>query len=102
SRRRHTRFSRDWSSDVCSSDLMNGTSFFYAHTDQWRYESLKISEILSPTAPHADWSGAMIDFNVRAERMGWLPSAPQIESNPLEIGRRRVGKEYRVRSCTSK
>src|SRR5690606_18402558 len=26
SRRRHTRFSRDWSSDVCSSDLTNGTS----------------------------------------------------------------------------
>src|SRR5690606_39610934 len=25
SRRRHTRFSRDWSSDVCSSDLMIGS-----------------------------------------------------------------------------
>src|SRR5690606_40278216 len=25
SRRRHTRFSRDWSSDVCSSDLVAGT-----------------------------------------------------------------------------
>src|SRR5207302_2902262 len=25
SRRRHTRFSRDWSSDVCSSDLIYGT-----------------------------------------------------------------------------
>src|SRR5690606_41205846 len=25
SRRRHTRFSRDWSSDVCSSDLRKGT-----------------------------------------------------------------------------
>src|SRR5690606_40931613 len=25
SRRRHTRFSRDWSSDVCSSDLLNIT-----------------------------------------------------------------------------
>src|SRR5690606_40393202 len=24
SRRRHTRFSRDWSSDVCSSDLIQG------------------------------------------------------------------------------
>src|SRR5690606_40710227 len=24
SRRRHTRFSRDWSSDVCSSDLLHG------------------------------------------------------------------------------
>src|SRR5690606_39913898 len=28
SRRRHTRFSRDWSSDVCSSDLFRGD--FYA------------------------------------------------------------------------
>src|SRR5690606_39716555 len=26
SRRRHTRFSRDWSSDVCSSDLQIGTA----------------------------------------------------------------------------
>src|SRR5690606_41099498 len=26
SRRRHTRFSRDWSSDVCSSDLKNDRS----------------------------------------------------------------------------
>src|SRR5436309_8837461 len=29
SRRRHTRFSRDWSSDVCSSDLSHHTS------DEW-------------------------------------------------------------------
>src|SRR5690606_40253429 len=27
SRRRHTRFSRDWSSDVCSSDLSGGAGF---------------------------------------------------------------------------
>src|SRR3546814_8689925 len=27
----------------------------------------------------------LIDFNIRAERMGWLPSSPQLESNPLEI-----------------
>src|SRR5690606_39336771 len=26
SRRRHTRFSRDWSSDVCSSDLVKGSA----------------------------------------------------------------------------
>jgi nitrate reductase / nitrite oxidoreductase, alpha subunit len=37
---------------------MNGTSFFYAHTDQWRYETLKMSEILSPLAPEGDWSGS--------------------------------------------
>jgi nitrate reductase alpha subunit len=63
----------------------NSTSFFYAHTDQWRYEALDINEILSPTAPPGPWDGAIIDYNVRAERMGWLPSAPQLEINPLTI-----------------
>jgi nitrate reductase alpha subunit len=63
----------------------NSTSFWYAHTDQWRYETLDVNEILSPTAPEGTWSGSMIDYNVRAERMGWLPSAPQLETNPLEL-----------------
>ena len=66
----------------------NSTSFFYAHTDQWRYETLNVAEILSPTAPEGDWSGALIDYNVRAERMGWLPSAPQLKQNPLTIAAR--------------
>jgi nitrate reductase alpha subunit len=30
---------------------------------------------------------ALIDFNAKAERMGWLPSAPQLESNPLSVGK---------------
>ena len=63
----------------------NSTSAFYAHTDQWRYETLEVSDILSPTAPEGPWDGSLIDYNVRAERMGWLPSAPQLEANPLEI-----------------
>ncbi len=66
---------------------MNGTSFFYNHTSQWRYEKLDISEILSPMADASQWGGSMIDYNVRAERMGWLPSAPQLNRNPLDIGR---------------
>ncbi|MGE5148089.1 MAG: nitrate reductase subunit alpha [Candidatus Eiseniibacteriota bacterium] len=66
---------------------MNSTSFWYAHTDQWRYETLDVSEILSPTAPEGPWDGALIDYNVRAERMGWLPSAPQLESNPLGVAK---------------
>ncbi len=63
---------------------MNSTSFFYAHTDQWRYESLGIKEILSPLADKSI-EGSLIDFNVRAERMGWLPSAPQFDINPLKV-----------------
>ena len=66
----------------------NSTSFFYAHTDQWRYEALSVLEILSPTAPEGDWSGSLIDYNVRAERMGWLPSTPQLKQNPLSIAAR--------------
>jgi nitrate reductase alpha subunit len=31
----------------------------------------------------------LIDYNVRAERMGWLPSAPQLKTNPLDHGARR-------------
>jgi nitrate reductase alpha subunit len=76
---------------------MNSTSFFYAHTDQWRYETLEVGEILSPTAPAGPWDGALIDYNIRAERMGWLPSAPQLETNPLEVARAAAaaGKEPR-------
>ncbi|RLL62933.1 nitrate reductase subunit alpha [Paenirhodobacter hankyongi] len=66
---------------------MNATSAWYAHTDQWRYETLTAGEILSPTAPEGDWDIGMIDYNIRAERMGWLPSAPQLRTNPLEIAR---------------
>ena len=64
---------------------MNGTSFFYAHSDQWRYEKVGVDDLLSPLADKQHFSGSLIDFNVRAERMGWLPSAPQLNRNPLGI-----------------
>src|SRR5207302_2699631 len=51
SRRRHTRFSRDWSSDVCSSDLKQpwvvlpegtpATHEFYDLKKMWPKESLE-------------------------------------------------------------
>ena len=67
---------------------MNSTSFWYSHTDQWRYEKLSVDEIVSPLAPEGDWQSlSLIDFNVRSERMGWLPSAPQLATNPLEVTR---------------
>jgi nitrate reductase / nitrite oxidoreductase, alpha subunit len=65
---------------------MNSTSFFYSHAGQWRYEKLGLDEILSPLANKDDWKDySLIDCNVRSERMGWLPSAPQLEENPLEL-----------------
>ncbi len=96
-------FGLDWGRP---SRQMNSTSFFYAHTGQWRHETLAVSEILSPLANPDEFKGSLIDFNVRAERMGWLPSAPQLETNPLEVVRqaRAAGKDpkdYVVEELTS-
>lgn len=77
-------FALDW---IRPPRHMNGTSFFYLHSSQWRYEKLKVSEIVSPLADPARYDGSFVDFNVRAERMGWLPSAPQLSTNPLKLAR---------------
>ncbi|MDP9972064.1 nitrate reductase alpha subunit [Variovorax paradoxus] len=77
-------FALDW---IRPPRQMNSTSFFYAHTDQWRYEKLGMEEVLSPLADKVAFAGTMIDYNVRAERMGWLPSAPQLQTNPLQVAR---------------
>lgn len=77
-------FALDW---IRPPRQQNSTSFFYAHTDQWRYEKLGVDEVLSPLADQGAYGGSMIDFNVRSERMGWLPSAPQLQTNPLQVVR---------------
>lgn len=75
-------FGLDW---VRPPRHMNGTSFFYNHSSQWRYEKLNMSEIVSPLANKEKWNASILDYNTRAERMGWLPSAPQLGTNPLTI-----------------
>ena len=40
-------FALDW---IRPPRQLNSTSFFYAHTDQWRYEKLGMDEVLSPLA----------------------------------------------------
>ena len=75
-------FALDWSRPPRQ---MNGTSFFYSHSNQWRYEKITLDEILSPLADKEKFTGSVIDYNVRAEKMGWLPSAPQLSINPLNI-----------------
>ncbi|MET4898579.1 nitrate reductase subunit alpha [Sphingomonadaceae bacterium jetA1] len=77
-------FATDW---IRPPRQQNSTSFFYAHSDQWRYETVAMGEILSPTAPAGDWGGSMIDYNAKAERLGWLPSAPALQRNPLDLAR---------------
>jgi len=75
-------FALDW---IRPPRQQNSTSFFYAHTDQWRYEKLGLEDVVSPTADKSVYGGSMIDYNVRAERMGWLPSSPQLKTNPIKV-----------------
>lgn len=67
----------------------NTPSFHYVNSDQWRYE--RINEDNQPV-PRPDEQRAReltgvhtMDTQVRAARMGWLPSYPQFNRNPLEL-----------------
>ncbi len=66
--------------------LQNGTSFFYFASDQWRYDNYSAAHLLSPLSTGCG-PQHMADFNAIAARLGWLPSYPQFDRNPLEICR---------------
>ncbi|MBW2597204.1 MAG: nitrate reductase subunit alpha, partial [Deltaproteobacteria bacterium] len=62
----------------------NGTSFFYFATGQWRYDNFDPVNILSPLTDKQPL-GHMADYNVIAARLGWLPSYPQFNQNPVDL-----------------
>ena len=64
---------------------MNSTSFWYFHTDQWRYERIDADALLSPTAKAKYKGYQLVDYNVVSQRLGWLPSAPHFNKNPLDV-----------------
>src|SRR5690606_39393502 len=93
SRRRHTRFSRDWSSDVCSSDL----TFRLAPAVAMATAVLSFMVIpVSPTLGVADMSIGLLFFMAMAGIAvyavlfgGWS------SNNKYRSEERRVGKECR-------
>ncbi len=64
---------------------MNSTSYWYFHTDQWRYETIKADGLRAATASDRFKGYSLADYNVVATRLGWLPSAPHFNRNPLEL-----------------
>src|SRR5207245_3725935 len=86
SRRRHTRCYRDWSSDVCSSDLAGGTDGFFNPGEEERIVRF-LSRTQTPDAMQKRFSPAL-DLT-RDERR----SANRGESPKNRSEERRVGKE---------
>jgi nitrate reductase alpha subunit len=71
---------------------MNSPSFHYVNSDQWRYERT-YTEPQPVSRPDSESHRDMtqehtLDANIRAVRMGWLPSYPQFNISSLEIVRK--------------
>ncbi|MBL0716214.1 MAG: nitrate reductase subunit alpha, partial [Desulfosarcina sp.] len=64
----------------------NGTSFFYFATDQWRYDNFSAQSLWSPGSD-PNLPEHMADYNAIAARLGWLPSYPQFNRNPIDLCR---------------
>lgn len=64
---------------------MNSTSFWYFHTDQWRYETIDADALLSPAGPNRNKGLSLADYNVKANTHGQhASSAPHFNRNPIE------------------
>ncbi|MEU8345303.1 nitrate reductase subunit alpha [Spirillospora sp. NPDC048832] len=64
---------------------MTGTSFFYLHTDQWRYETFGPGEMAGPLSRGLFQGRTFADCVAQASRLGWTPSHPGFDRNPLDL-----------------
>jgi nitrate reductase alpha subunit len=64
---------------------MIGTAYWYTHTDQWRYDGYRADALASPLA-RGDLTGMhTADTIALSTRLGWMPSYPQFDRNPLDL-----------------
>jgi nitrate reductase alpha subunit len=66
---------------------MASTTYWYFHTDQWRYERVEADDLLASTAKAKYKGYQLADYNVAAQRMGWTPSIPHFNQNPLKLAK---------------
>src|SRR5205085_5312605 len=92
SRRRHTRFDCDWSSDVCSSDLLDPQPLAQA-LERW-IERVEARNPRREAAVVVARAGALLDPRKVEEAFGQLVACRPLAARSEE---RRVGKEGRAR-----
>ena len=71
-----------------------GTSYWYAHTDQWRYDNHGADKLSSPVGRGRFAGKHTMDLMTSAAAMGSIPFYPQFDRSSLDIAdeaRRRPG-----------
>ncbi|HYU85193.1 MAG TPA: nitrate reductase subunit alpha, partial [Kribbellaceae bacterium] len=64
---------------------MIGTAFWYTHTGQWRYDGYQADALASPLATGKLAGMHTADVVAQSARLGWMPSYPQFDRNPLDL-----------------
>jgi nitrate reductase alpha subunit len=64
---------------------MIATAFFYLHTSQWRYDGFQADVLSSPLAEGRFTGQSTADLIAQSARMGWMPSYPTFDRNPLDL-----------------
>src|SRR5690606_40779990 len=83
SRRRHTRFSRDWSSDVCSSDLGHNQQYWWQYADDAAMRLRVCEHVILSSRPDA----------VERTLAQMIDAGPDVIQIARRSEERRVGKE---------
>ena len=62
-----------------------GTSWYYTHTEQWRYDRLRPGALRVAVGRGLFAGQTAIDAHAKAVRMGWMPGLPTFDRNPLDL-----------------
>ncbi len=61
------------------------TPFWFLMSDQWRYQRTRAGEYASAIGTGALKGMHLADCNALAARLGWMPSYPSFDRNPLDL-----------------
>lgn len=78
----HLAFGLDWQRPTRH---MVGTPLWWLATDQWRYEAFTVDKLANPVGPGRLAGRSIADCYALAARLGWMPSHPAFNRNPLQV-----------------
>jgi nitrate reductase / nitrite oxidoreductase, alpha subunit len=78
----HLANALDWSRPPRN---MIQAAYWYLHTDQWRYDQFSADTLSAATSSGQLAGLSTADVVAKSARMGWMPSYPTFDRNPLDL-----------------